>query len=281
MAFAVTLGVAVFAGAQIVNAIEQRAFTATYSMRVGDLTRSWMIIGPTAPLPADAPVLLVLSGKATTTSNEVSRDFIINYAEGDEAEVVYPEPVHESWNAIGCCGTAAELNINDVAFIKALVPKIDPGNRRPIYVIGYSNGGRLAYRLACTDPGLFNAIAIVKADPMPGCPVEEPQTIIQIAAVGDPWVPYKQGEKGFESPSATVQIKRLHAALGCPAKSSSARYGIMTLTTWSPCADGTRLGFAVWPSGGHDFPVPLPHTPGASQVVWSFLTHTPLAPLPG
>ena len=48
---------------------------------------------------------------------------------------------------------AATKNVNDVGFLEALVPKIDPGHTRPIYVVGYSNGGRLAYRLACTDPG--------------------------------------------------------------------------------------------------------------------------------
>jgi hypothetical protein len=28
------------------------------------------------------------------------------------------------------------------------------------------------------------------------------------------------------------------------------------------------------------FPPPLAHTPGASQLIWSFVSKTPLAPLP-
>ena len=63
----------------------------------------------------------------------------------------------ESWNAIGCCGAAAKANVNDVAFLEALVPKVDPGRTRPIYFVGYSNGGRMAYRLDCTDPGCSTA----------------------------------------------------------------------------------------------------------------------------
>ena len=86
--------------------------------------------------------------------------------------------IEESWNAIGCCDGAAKENVNDVGFIEALVPKIDPGHARPIYVVGYSNGGRLAYRLACTDPTLFDGMVAVKADPMPGCVVTKPQNVL-------------------------------------------------------------------------------------------------------
>ena len=53
------------------------------------------------------------------------------------------------------------------------MPKIDPGHTRPVYVVGYSNGGRLAYRLACTDPTLFDGMVALKADPMPGCVVTQ------------------------------------------------------------------------------------------------------------
>ena len=109
---------------------------------------------------------------------------------------MYPVAIKESWNAIGCCDGAAKENIDDVGFIKALVPKIDPGHARPIYIVGYSVGGRLAYRLACTDPTLFDGMAAVKADPMPGCVVTTPMNVIVFSSMDDKYVPYKPGEKG-------------------------------------------------------------------------------------
>jgi polyhydroxybutyrate depolymerase len=250
-------------------------------MKVGRLTRQYQVIAPTATLSKSAPIVVVLSGIAATNSYEISRDRFVPYVNADKAEVVYPVAIRESWNAIGCCGAAAQLNVNDLAFLKALVPKIDPGHQRPVYFVGYSNGGRMVYRLECTDPGLFNGMAIVKADPMPGCTVTKPQNVLVLSALDDPWVPFKPGEKGKETPSATVQVGRLQADLGCPTKSVAAKHGDMTLTSWSACANGKRLAWAVYTIGGHNFPPPTAHSPSGSQVIWSFFTKTALAPLPG
>jgi polyhydroxybutyrate depolymerase len=280
-AFLATLGVATFASVHIINAIERQSTTTTYSMKVGSLTRSWEVIAPTATLPKSAPIVVVLSGIAATTSYEINRDHLVPYVDADKTELVYPVAIRESWNAIGCCGAAAQLKVNDLAFLEALVPKLDPGHARPVYFVGYSNGGRMVYRLECADPGLFDGMAIVKADPMPGCEVTKPQNVLVVSALDDPWVPYKPGEKGKETPSATVQVGRLHTALGCPTKSVAAKNGDMTMTSWSSCTDGKRLGWAVYTIGGHNFPPPTAHSPSGSQIVWSFLTKTPLAPLPG
>ena len=279
-AFLATLGVAAFAGVHIVSVIERPTTTTTYSMKVGNLTRSWQVIAPTATLPKSAPIIVVLSGIAASNSLEIGRDRFLPYVDADKTELVYPVAYRESWNAIGCCGAAATKKVNDVAFLEALVPKLDPGHQRPIYFVGYSNGGRMAYRLECADPGLFDGMAAVKADPMPGCVVTKPQNVLVLSSLDDPWVPYKPGEKGKETPSATVQVARLQKDLGCPTKSVAARHGDVTVTSWSDCTDGDRLAWAVYTIGGHNFPPPTAHSPSGSQIIWSFFTKTALAPLP-
>jgi polyhydroxybutyrate depolymerase len=278
-AFLVSLGVAVFAGAHIISAVERPSTTTTYSMKVGRVTRHYEVIAPTATLAKSAPIIVVLSGAAATTSDEITRDRMVPYVNADKAEVVYPVAIKESWNAIGCCDAAAKEKVNDVGFIKALVPRIDPGYARPIYVVGYSVGGRLAYRLACTDPTLFDGMAAVKADPMPGCVVTTPMNVIVFSSMDDKYVPYKPGEKGKETPPATVQIARLQKDMGCSAKPAVAKpKGMVGLSTW-PCASGKTLRWALYPSGGHDFPGPRDGT-SANQLIYSFVTKTPLAPVP-
>jgi polyhydroxybutyrate depolymerase len=279
-AFVVTLGLAAFAGTNIINAIERPTSTVTDSMQVGAVTRSWMAITPTATLPKSAPIIVVLSGLAATFSQEVNRDHLLPYVDADEAELIYPTPIRESWNVGTCCGAAAQLKVDDVSFLEKLVPVVDPGHARPIYFVGYSNGGRMVYDLECTDPGLFDAMAIMKADPMPGCVVSNPQNVLVVSALDDPWVPFKTGEKGKETPAATVQIARLHKNLGCPTASTTSTHGDVTLTSWSSCTDGKRLSWAVYTIGGHNFPPPTAHSPSGSQVVWSFFTRTAIAPLP-
>jgi polyhydroxybutyrate depolymerase len=256
--------------------------TKTYSMTAAGLERSYEVIAPVKALPASAPIIVFLSGIGATVADEVSRDDLVPYATSDQAELVYPVGYDASWNAITCCGMAATKNINDVAFIEALVAKVDPGHARRIDLVGFSNGGRLAYRIACDDPGLFDEYAMVKGEPTPGCDMRKPVTILQVASENDPEVPYKPGDHGsVESLPMTTLVGELHTAASCPAKSTTTHSGAMTLTTWSGCADGTRLGFAVWPGGLHLFPrPPVVSPPAASQVIWSFFTQTPIAPLP-
>jgi polyhydroxybutyrate depolymerase len=277
-AFVVTLSGATFAGVHIINAVErQTVTTTTYSMKVGSVTRQYEVIKSSA-LSDSTPIIVSLGGAAVDPVQQIPRDRLVPYATANKVELVYPVPIDESWNAIGCCDGAAKANVNDVGFIEALVAKIDPGHTRPIYVVGYSNGGRLAYRMACTDPTLFDGIAAVKADPMPGCVVSKPENVIVFSSLNDKYVPYKPGEKGYETPPATVQIARLETDLKCSDK-KVVTLGQMTVSTWS-CADGKTLEWAVDPTGGHGFPIPTGDTPGGNQLIWSFMTRTPVAPVP-
>ena len=161
--FVIALAVAVVAaggavtGSKIVSAADRTMNTTVSTIQVGNMTRSYTVLTPAKKtLSASAPIIMVLSGINSTQEQEIGRDQLTSYATAGEAEVVYPLAYRESWNAIGCCSWAAQKVVNDVGFIEALVKKIDPGNERPIYLMGYSNGGRLAYTLACKDPLLFD-----------------------------------------------------------------------------------------------------------------------------
>ena len=180
----------------IISAADRTMNTTTESMQVGSVTRQYEVIKPQATL-SDVGADHRRAGRGRS-SNQRSR------SPGTSSPPTRPPtrpswstrwPIEESWNAIGCCDGAAKANVNDVGFIEALVAKIDPGNTRPIYVIGYSNGGRLAYRMACTDPMLFDGMAAVKADPMPGCDISVPQKILQVASTDDTDTPYTPGKR--------------------------------------------------------------------------------------
>lgn len=264
----------VLAGGDILQATGRQSVISTYSMKVGDMTRSYETIAPVAPLPKSAPVIVVLGGINAPLGSEIARDRLVPYADDDMAELVYPVGYHESWNAVGCCGKAAADNVDDIGFLKALAARIDPGHARPLDVVGYSNGGRMAYRMACSAPGVFDQTAIVKADPMPGCVVTDSQTILQIAAMDDYAVPYLPSDKGRETPPATVQVARLRATDDCGDSKVSRQFGKMVrYMVWSDCADGTRVGFAVYSVGGHNFPPPTEKQPAAARVIWAFFSH--------
>jgi poly(3-hydroxybutyrate) depolymerase len=105
-------------------------------------------------------------------------------------------------------------------------------------------------------------------------------TLIELASVDDPEIPYRPGDHGLVPLPVTTLMAKLHAADRCPAASLVTHDEDMKLTSWAGCADYARLGFAVWPTGAHLFPRPPVTKVGASPVIWSFFTNTPLAPLP-
>jgi polyhydroxybutyrate depolymerase len=246
-------------------------------MQVGTMTRSYTVLTPAkTALPASAPIIMVLSGLNAEQDQEITRDELTPYVTAGKAELVYPLAYRESWNAIGCCSWAAQADVNDTGFIEALAKQVDPGNSRPIYLMGYSSGGRLAYTIACTDPLLFDGIAAVKADPMPWCDISVPQKLLQVASTDDTDVPYTTGEKGNfrEVPDALVQNTDLKTADQCSAKSETSSQGNMTLTTWPDCLDGSSVTFAVYTAGVHSYPRPPVSYPAASQVIWAWINDT-------
>jgi polyhydroxybutyrate depolymerase len=289
-AVVVALGVTGFVALRAVGASDQRPArvlkavpaeaTKNYSMTVAGAKRSYQLTAPATPPPASVPVIIMLSGLGATVAQESKRDLLIPYAKAGKAEVVYPVATKGSWNAMGCCGYAGAHKVNDLAFLKALVAKLAPGHKRRVYVVGYSNGARLAYRVACTDPGLFDGYAMVKGGPMTDCVVRRPASIIQVASLDDPEVAYKPGEKGREPLPVTTELARLLKAENCPADPSVTKSGTMKLQEWSGCAGGSREALAVWQDGKHSFPRPPASKPAAAQVIWSFFTKSPLAPVP-
>lgn len=245
---------------------------SAHAIRVGALTRSWTEIAPAPPMTDSVPIIVILSGRGATTPLEISRDGLVSLVRAGQAELIYPAGVGESWNAGGCCGRAASENVDDVAFMRALVNRIDPGHDRPVYLVGYSNGGRLAYRIACTDPALFDATAVVKAMPEPGCVVPGPVTILQIDSTNDYAVPYQPGDAGQEQPAATAEVGRVRAADGCAAPGTDLARGSLLLQTWSHCRGAATVAFATYHGGRHSWPAGNAATPSAASVIWGFFS---------
>jgi len=245
--------------------------TATHTLGAGGVTRQWVQVTPGGGVTATTPILVFLHGRSVTPQEEIQRDGLLPLVAQGRAELVYPTGIGKSWNAGGCCSTAAAQNVDDVGFIRALIPQVDPVRIRPVFLVGYSNGGRLAYTLACQDPGLVDGFAIVDAMPLRACNSARPISILQIDGTADNEIPYKPGDSGAETP-ATTQVAALRARDGCTAAPVSVRTGALTVATWSGCRDGTRVVFATYQGGTHAWPVGDTTTPSGAMTIWSFVS---------
>lgn len=237
---------------------------------VGAETRQYLVIAPSRSTSTSLPIIVVLHGIEATLQEEIQRDDFTPLVQQGAAELVYPQGIGESWNAGGCCGSAAQDGEDDTSFLEDLIAAVDPGHGEPVYLVGYSNGGRMAYTLACADPSLVDGYAIVKAVPLNPCPSQAPINIVEIASTDDWELPYQPGDAGDITPPVTQQVALLQQSDGCDATSSTTVTGSVTYQTWTACAQGTRLAFATYAGGSHLWPAGDATTPSAAGVIEGF-----------
>tara|TARA_Y100001954_G_scaffold16193_1_gene15217 strand:+ start:5888 stop:6796 length:909 start_codon:yes stop_codon:yes gene_type:complete len=65
------------------------------------------------------------------------------------------------WSGLNCCDGHADQVPNDVSFLRSIINKLKkeyPINEDKIFVAGFSNGGFMAYRMACEASDLISGV---------------------------------------------------------------------------------------------------------------------------
>lgn len=253
-------------------------WTRTWSdIRSGGLERRYLVIRP-SHASGPLPVVFVLAGR-TLDPSQIERITRLIPIIGP-AIMVYPAGFDRSWNAGGCCGLAHEEGIDDVAFIRSLISHVvadEPGAaRRRVYLIGFSNGGRMAYRLACALPGRFAGLAEVEAVPVSTCSKLDPVPMAIVEQRGDPLLtvpthgPPKRVE-GYVEPTVGETVERWRSLEGCAADPSVVRIGGARIASYHRCSGAGRFEEVLYDGGGHRWPDGDGDTPSAGELIWPFL----------
>ncbi len=112
----------------------------------------------------------------------------------DGFAVVYPDGLDASWNAGTCCGQAAAQHVDDIGWLRALISHLEqhyPIDRHRVILVGFSNGGMLAYRYACEHAPEIAGIAVVAASlQATGCTPAGPVAVVAVHGDLDERVPY-------------------------------------------------------------------------------------------
>lgn len=211
------------------------------------------------------PLLVVLHGRGMDVRNAAARTGFLPFAQRGMADIVFPAGTGQSWNAgNGCCGLAARDHVDDPAFVAAVVADAaqafgtDP---RRVYLVGYSNGGRLAFRLACESPAPFAAFATYGAAPPRVCANRAAAGLSALVAAGTNDGILGHGAEVVEHATATWR-----ALDSCPPASSVRHDGAAVVTTWRDCTGGAAVQSLTFAGAGHGWPAPL-----AGQM-WDFLS---------
>jgi polyhydroxybutyrate depolymerase len=240
------------------------------TLDVGGVARTWRAFVPTTATPgARLPLVVVLAGRGEGSWTAVRTTGFLPQARLGHAVLVYPDGIGRSWNAgKGCCGPAAKQHVDDVAFVAAVVSRavaelpVDPDQ---VFLVGYSNGGKLAYAVACDDPTRYAGVATYGAVPLTPCPTAQPVPVLLAAGVQDAVLPFT-GARTAHPPTMAVRTAAAGFAARdrCPGPTTTTRTAAATISTWTGCAKGVQL--VVYPFAGHGWP------PTLAGLMWGFLT---------
>lgn len=275
--------------------------SGTHTISVGGELRSYDVVMPGAAA-GPAPVLVALHGYTMRSADMAAMTGWSELAALEGAVVVYPQGdgALPGWNAGGCC--TLDPQQRDVELIDALLDTLEAGaciDRQRVYVAGFSNGGMLAYRLACERAERLAAVASVAGSialPLAECRPARAVPLLHVHGTADTIVPYLGGRAGDllqgplggpapTFPSVEVLVEHVATLNGCaPDTATALESGAALCTEWSRCSSGAPVELCTLLGGAHIWPgdARLPALVrgfAASDVVWSFLS-SQRAPLP-
>lgn len=177
-----------------------------------------------------APLLLVLHGYASTGALAELYFAVDEAASARGVVFAAPDGLMDAttsryWNGTAACCDYYDSQPDDVGYLESLVDEIgvevaiDP---KRVYVLGHSNGGFMAYRMACDAASRVAAIVSLSGateyDPA-DCEPSEPVSVLEIHGTGDVVVPYAGGFiAGEPFPSATQTAETWAGYDGCDAE---------------------------------------------------------------
>ncbi|HLX55807.1 MAG TPA: PHB depolymerase family esterase [Ktedonobacteraceae bacterium] len=257
------------------------------SIHSAGLTRTFLVHLAPSYGAQPQPVVLNYHGYDNTaqrTAQHTNMD-----AEADKVGfiLVFPQAVDSppSWNAgIGHFGPTGDAD--DVQFTRDLISYLENNycvDTHRIYVTGYSEGGGMAYRLACALSDQIAAFATVEGAfyHVPGgCNPSRPVPFLEIHGQADQLAPYN-GNPGSGMASVQTMLDLWLSIDHCQSANKVIfQKADVTGIEWPDCLTGTVVEHYRISDGGHTWPgsSPIPslgyttQTIDANIVIWNFLS---------
>jgi polyhydroxybutyrate depolymerase len=246
--------------------------TRTYRLHAAASTRN--------PPPGGAPVVFMFHGLRTTAAMMEPVTGLVDLAAREGFVLVLPEGVEQSFDAGRCCGAADRDEVDDAGFTVAILDVLDRAlcvDRRRVYATGLSNGGHMAYRLACEHAEVFAAVSsvagVVAQWP---CRPTRPIPILHFHGTDDAVVRYALGIDGRGAERTVADWAERNGCADTPITTFTS--GEVTCIAYPACAAGAAAELCTIEGGGHQWPggrgIPLlGHTTqdiSASEASWAF-----------
>jgi polyhydroxybutyrate depolymerase len=284
-------------------------------LQVGSLDRSYRVhLPPQYDASKPAPIVLAFHGGASNAAQMVRFCGLSDKADEAGFICVYPNGTGRmhgafTWNGGNCCGYARQNQIDDVAFVRALLSELNQVaaiDRKRVFATGMSNGAIFSYRLAAEMADQIAAIAPVAGSMgTETCNPKRPVPVIHFHGTDDDFCPF-EGGRGRKSVSGTDHFSVDHtmrawiAADGCPAEPRVERVenmreagggrqedepGGVVRISYGPGRDSAEVVLYKIEGGGHTWPGRHPrlfflgHSTkiiSANDLMWEFFQRHPM-----
>lgn len=255
---------------------------ATRSMAYGEDQRSYVLLPPEREAP-ESGLIVGLHGGGGDGKQFCQRGSGVSGLAGDAGFlVVCPDAVEGHWNdgrSVYRYRSQRE-EIDDIGFLSTLISQItsefgiDPDR---VYLAGASNGGMMAYRMACEAPQPIRAAAAMIAS-LPAaltCRPDRSTPILIMNGTDDPLMPFDGGNVtflgrplgGVRSTQDTFQIWGLLNECRPPVRvthlpdTSEADGSQVVRHEFSGCVDGAEVVLYEVIGGGHTLPGGVQYAP--------------------
>jgi polyhydroxybutyrate depolymerase len=280
------------------GAVHVPARSSTQTLLVDGRTRSFRLYRPAnLSLSHPVPLVVMLHGGFGDDAQAEAGYGWDQQAARQGFVVAYPNGASRAWNGGGgCCGQPGRDDVDDVAFISQMVAKVRvelPIDEHRVYATGISNGGIMAYRLAC-DTTIFAAIGPDSATLLGSCNHPAPISVIHIHGTADHNIPYAGGEgSGFakiDGPPVTDVVSRWRGVDQCATPTSTTTSSVTRSV--ATCPDGREVELITIAGAGHQWPGSFPPGPvrralgidipskalDATSTIWAFFAAHPAPP---
>jgi polyhydroxybutyrate depolymerase len=254
-------------------------YTSAQHVRLGDWTRDYLLHVPRQPRYTlmgrrrRFPLVIVLHGSGARGESIRQQSGMDSVAEARHFLVAYPDGsgemfgLNSDWNAGQCCGGAHFDKVDDIAFLRRVIADVSarlPVDARRIYVAGFSDGARMAYRVACEMAGEITAVAAVSGSLIDSrCLPSKPIPVIAFHGNADKEVRYN--DSAYSVPSRPVPpgagslpptLRFWLATDGCQRTAVGRLSPHVVRTAGVGCS--ADVAFYAIEGGGHNWPVVAP-----------------------
>jgi polyhydroxybutyrate depolymerase len=259
---------------------------------IGGRTRTYLLhVPPAYDGQRPLPLVLVLHGGGQRAESAERMSAMSAKADRENFFVAYPSGTGRSsrvptWNSGNCCGYAMENKVDDVAFLRALINKLEDDysvDPRRIFVTGISNGGMMSYRIGCELADQIAAIAPVEGAQNIDCRPSGPVSVIVFHGTKDRLVPFHGGSTPFQIGSKRSDNSVANAVAfwvkedGCSPTPQHEENGAVHTDIYSGCKSGTGVALYAIQGGRHSWPGGRPsgNSVPATDLMWSFFLRHP------